>query len=153
MLEQLGERELACRLEGDGAGSLVEAWPSRTGDRIAIVAWNGTIDQARSTTDATDLGRELELSVVGLTPGTYHLRHRRVDRDHSNIHALWETFGDDAWPDDFGWERLHERDRLEDLEPPGSVEVGADGTLELGFHLPMPSVSLIELDRRALPPH
>jgi xylan 1,4-beta-xylosidase len=153
MLEQLGERELACRLDGDGAGSLVEAWPSRTGDRIAIVVWNGTVDPARATTDVTDLGRSVELSVEGLEPGGYHLRHRRVDRDHSNIHGLWETFGDDDWPDDYGWERLHERDRLEDLEPPESVEVGADGRLDLAFELPMPSVSLVELDRRPLPSH
>jgi len=152
ILEQLGERELACHLDGDGAGSLVEAWPSRTGDRVAIALWNGTLDRSKAGGDAS-LGRDVGLAVEGLAPGSYHVRHRRVDREHSNIHGLWQGFGDDDWPDDFGWERLRERDRLEDLEPPASVDVGQDGRAQLEFHLPMPGVSLVELDRRGIPGH
>jgi xylan 1,4-beta-xylosidase len=152
MLEQLGERELACTLEGDGAGSLVEAWPSRSGERIAIVAWNGTPDRSRVDGDDA-LGRAIELEVRGLQPGSYLVRHRRVDAGHSNIHALWLAFGDDDWPDDFGWERLRERDHLEDLVATASVEVGPDGAIRLDFELPMPAVSLIELERTAHPLH
>ncbi|HSK52441.1 MAG TPA: xylan 1,4-beta-xylosidase, partial [Clostridia bacterium] len=152
MLEQLGEREVACTLEGDGAGSLVEAWASRSGERLGIVAWNGTPDRARTEGDAA-LGRDTELEVHGLEPGSYLVRHRRVDAAHSNIHALWQEFGDDNWPDDFGWERLRERDRLEDLEPPASVAVGTEGLLRLTFALPMPAVSLIEIERTAHPLH
>ena len=93
------------------------------------------------------------MSIGGLEPGTYLLRHRRLDTDHSNIYGLWQEFGDDDWPDDFGWERLKERDYLEDFEPPGSIEVGLDGHAELDFPLPMPGISLIELERSALPAH
>jgi xylan 1,4-beta-xylosidase len=152
MLEQLGERELACALEGDGAGSLVEAWASRSGERLAIVAWNGTHDRSRVEGDAA-LDRRVELEVHGLEPGSYLVRHRRVDAAHSNIHALWQEFGDDDWPDDYGWERLRERDRLEDLEPASSVDVGLEGLLRLAFDLPMPAVSLIEIERTAHPLH
>jgi xylan 1,4-beta-xylosidase len=152
MLEQLGVREVACTLDGDGAGSLVEAWASRDGDRLAIVLWNGTIDQGKSD-DLARLGREVSLTVVGLEPGTHLLRHRRLDLEHSNIHALWQEFGDDDWPDDFGWERLRERDYLEDLVSPSSIEVGPDGEADLAFSLPMPSMSLIELERTARPLH
>ena len=152
MLQQLGERELACRLAGDGAGGLVDAWATRTGDRLAIVAWNGTLDPTKAGGDAA-LDRQVVLSVDGLEPGTYHLRHRRVDAAHSNIHGVWQRFGDDDWPDDFGWERLREADHLEDLEPPSTLEVGADGRVTLPFHLPMPAVSLIELERTQLPMH
>ncbi len=152
MLQQLGEQELACRVDGDGAGSLVEAWPTRTGDRIAVVLWNGTQDRTKGGGDPR-LDRDVSLTVKGLRPGWYQLRHRRVDLDHSNIHAHWASFGDDDWPDDFGWERLREVDHLEDLEPPGSIEVGPDGLARLEFQLPMPAVSLIELERSALPMH
>jgi xylan 1,4-beta-xylosidase len=99
------------------------------------------------------LGRAIELEVRGLQPGSYLVRHRRVDAGHSNIHALWLAFGDDEWPDDFGWERLRERDHLEDLVATASVEVGPDGAIRLDFELPMPAVSLIELERTAHPLH
>jgi xylan 1,4-beta-xylosidase len=152
MLQQLGDRELACRFEGDGAGSLVEAWPTRTGDRLAIAVWNGTRDVSKGYGDS-QLSRAISLRCSGLLPGTYHLRHRRVDADHSNIHGVWQRFGDDAWPDDFGWERLREANHLEDLEPSRSLEVGEDGALLLEFELPMPGVSLLELEPTALPMH
>jgi xylan 1,4-beta-xylosidase len=152
ILEQLAEREVHCELAGDGAGSLVEAWASREDGRIAIAIWNGTIDQSKTEGDPA-LGRDVTLTITGIEPGTCLLRHRRLDHDHSNIVGLWQSFGDDDWPDDFGWDRLRERDYLEDLEPPSSLEVGPDGTAELAFHLPMPGISLIELDGRALPAH
>ena len=152
ILEQLGTREVACELEGDGAGSLVEVWASRDNDRVAVAVWNGTLDQGKTDGDA-GLSRDVTLSIGGLEPGTYLLRHRRLDADHSNIYGLWQEFGDDDWPDDFGWERLKERDYLEDFEPPASIEVGPDGRAGLDFPLPMPGISLIELERSALPAH
>jgi xylan 1,4-beta-xylosidase len=152
MLERLEDREVRCTLTGDGAGSLVEAWASRGEGRVAIALWNGTLDQGKAEGDAA-LRREIALTITGLDPGPYLFRHRRLDLDHSNIHGLWETFGGDDWPDDFGWDRLRERDYLEDLEPPASIEVGHGGTVKLTFDLPMPGMSLIELDRGAFPSH
>ena len=150
ILEQLGEREVACGLDGDGAGSLVEAWASRSNGRVAIAAWNGTRDLARADGDER-LGRRVELRIDGLAPGPQRLRHRRVDLDHSNVDALWRSFGDDPWPDDFGWERLRERDFLEDLEPPATIEVAADGSATFEFDLPMPAISLVELEPASQP--
>ena len=152
MLQQLGEQEVACRLEGDGAGSLVEAWPSCTGDRVTVALWNGTQDRSKGSGDPA-LDRDVSLVIGGLAPGSYHVRHRRVDLEHSNIHGHWAAFGDDDWPDDFGWERLREANHLEDLEPPSTLEVGADGVATLAFGLPMPSVSLVELVPSPLPMH
>jgi xylan 1,4-beta-xylosidase len=152
ILEQLGGHDVSCEFEGDGAGSLVEAWASREGGRVAVAVWNGTLDQGKTDGDP-ELGRDVELTIAGIDPGTHLLRHRRLDLDHSNIHGLWQSFGDDDWPDDFGWERLRERDYLEDLEPPASIDVGADGEVHLAFHLPMPGISLIELEHAALPAH
>ena len=152
MLEQLEEREVRCELSGDGAASLVEAWASRGDRRVAIAVWNGTLDQGKADGDFS-LGRNVTLALTELEPGTYLFRHRRLDHDHSNIHGLWQSFGDDDWPDDFGWDRLRERDYLEDFEPPRSIEIGQDGMFEFVFDLPMPGMSLIELDRGALPAH
>jgi len=70
ILEQLGTRELACQLEGDGAGSLVEAWASRDDDRVVVAVWNGTLDQGKA--------------VLSFEPR--HEEFTRV-RDTSSIHS------------------------------------------------------------------
>jgi xylan 1,4-beta-xylosidase len=144
MLERLGENELASEIEGDGAGSLVEAWASGgTDDRVAIALWNGTLDQSPATDDQA-LDRMVSLEVRGLRAGTFELRHHRVDAVHSNIVRIWEDLGRPDWPDDAGWSRLRAADRLETLEPPRLVRVDR-GHLDLAFELPMPAMSLIEL--------
>jgi xylan 1,4-beta-xylosidase len=145
MLERLGDEELASVVEGDGGGSLIEAWASRDGDgRIAIAAWCGTLDQSKAEGDPV-LDRTVTLVVTGLPAGPYEMRHGRVDADHSNIVRTWADLGRPDWPDAAGWERLRAADRLESLEPARPAAVGADGRFELAFELPMPSVSLIEL--------
>jgi xylan 1,4-beta-xylosidase len=142
MLELLGERQLGMTMQGDGAGGLVEAWASKDPDgRVAIALWNGTIDQTKRGGDAL-LDRDVALVIDGLDPGSFRIRHRRVDAHHSNIAAHWDG-GD--WPDESAWKRLRAADRLEELEPDRNVSVGPDGRLSLDFNLPMPSVSLIEL--------
>jgi xylan 1,4-beta-xylosidase len=144
MLERLGDEELATETGGDGAGSLVEAWATRSSDgRVAIALWNGTLDQSKATGDPA-LDRSVNLVVDGLAAGTYDLRHHRVDGDHSNIIRTWERLGGPDWPDDAGWARLREADRLETLERPRHVRA-ADGHVALAFDLPMPAMSLIEL--------
>ena len=149
ILERLAEDELGSEIHGDGAGSLVETWASVDPDgRIAIAIWNGTLDQSKVDGHEA-LDRRVTLEVTGLPPGTYELRHHRVDADHSNIVRTWELLGRPDWPDDAGWTRLREADRLEVLEPPRHVLVersGDDeGRLELEFELPMPAISLVEL--------
>jgi xylan 1,4-beta-xylosidase len=142
ILERLGDTELGCSFNGDGGGGLVDAWATRDGDgRVAIVAWNGTIDQSKSGGDQL-LDRQVRLTIDGLPAGEVVVRHARIDATHSNIARHWDG-GD--WPDDGGWQRLHELDRLEELEPERRATVGPDGRLALEFELPMPAVSLIEV--------
>jgi len=46
MLELLHDDLVACHVSGDGARGLVGAWATRHPDgRIAVLAWNGTLDQ------------------------------------------------------------------------------------------------------------
>jgi xylan 1,4-beta-xylosidase len=144
MLERLGDEELACEIVGDGAASLVEAWPTRDREgRLAIAVWNGTLDRTKSG-GASALDRTVGLRLAGLAAARYTLRHQRIDADHSNIVRTWEELGTPDWPDATGWQRLHAADRLELLEPPRSVRPDR-GRLDLAFDLPMPAMSLIEL--------
>ncbi len=145
LLERLGSTELEAELEGDGAGSLVEAWASRDDDgRIAVAMWNGTLDQGKWGGDKR-LDRDVTLRIDGLAPGRHRVRHHRVDETHSNIRRAWEALGGGAWPDDDGWAALREADTLERLEPDRELTVDAAGRLQLEFSMPMPSLSLIEV--------
>lgn len=144
MLERLHDDEIACRATGDGAGSLVEVWPTRDDSGgIAIALWNGTLDHHRGTGDPS-LDREVRLSIAGLGAEAYELRHQRVDAQHSSIVRTWQTLGEPDWPDAAGWDRLKAADRLEDLEPLRTIRPEA-GRLEVSFELPMPAISLLEL--------
>jgi xylan 1,4-beta-xylosidase len=145
MLEQLREQRLEVDVVGDGGGDLVNAVGSSSPDgTLAIVVWNGTVDVTKSAGDER-LDRDVQLDVVGLTAPAYRIRHRRLDQQHSNLNATWaRVSAGQPWPDDTGWRTLHDEDRLADLVPPDEVQP-VDGTVQLHFSLPMPSVSLIEL--------
>jgi xylan 1,4-beta-xylosidase len=144
MLERLGQDELASELDGDGAGSLVEAWASGDADgRVAIAVWNGTLDQSKGAS-VRALGRAITLEVEGLRSRAFELRHYRVDARHSNIVRTWKRLGRPDWPDDAGWVHLRSADHLETLGRPRRVRADR-GRLELEFNLPMPGISLVEL--------
>lgn len=144
ILDRLAEDELECSVEGDGGGSLVEAWASRgTDGRIAIAVWSGTLDQSKADGDRA-LDRAVSLAIDGLPAGTYQLRHQRVDASHSNIVRTWQELGQPDWPDAAGWDTLRAADRLELLEPVRPVRAEG-GRIDLAFQLPMPALSLIEL--------
>jgi xylan 1,4-beta-xylosidase len=86
------------------------------------------------------------VTITGLGGARYCLRHRRLDATHSNLVAAWADVGGGAdWPEGEQWAELARRDRLDELEPDRIAEP-QDGRLELGFDLPMPSVSLLELE-------
>jgi xylan 1,4-beta-xylosidase len=136
LAEQLGDDLLVTELDGDGAGSMVDAWVARGPDgRIDVLAWNGTLDQAKRD-GAAILDRRLVLRLDGLDGIAYRVQVARVDLDHSNLAARWN--GASSWPTDTEWETLAAGDRLHEEE----LEVlrPANGTVELDVHLPMPGV-------------
>jgi xylan 1,4-beta-xylosidase len=146
MLEQVRDARLRTRVEGDGAGDMVQAIGSvAENGSITVLAWNGTVDVTKAAGDAR-LDRSASLAFEGLLPSRrYRLRHRRLDEQHSNLVQAWAQIGGGAdWPTGDQWAELEERSRLEDLEPERTVEA-VDGKLTLTFELPMPSMSLIEL--------
>jgi xylan 1,4-beta-xylosidase len=144
LAEQLGDDLVATELDGDGAGSMVDAWVARgPGGRIDVLAWNGTLDQAKRD-GAAILDRRLLLRLDGLDGTAYGVQVARVDLDHSNLAARWE--GGSAWPSDTEWETLQAGDRLHEEE--GEVLRPADGTVELEVYLPMPGVVRLRLTPR-----
>ena len=89
--------------------------------------------------------RDVDLVIDELPAARYRLRHRRLDEQHSNLNARWADIADGrAWPEGSEWSTLQEQDH-DDLEPARSVEPRG-GAVELRFALPMPGVSLIELE-------
>lgn len=146
MLEQLLDERLEVTVDGDGAGDMVQAIGSRGEDgRITVVAWNGTVDVSKSRGEPS-LDRHVTLRVEGPAASAYRLRHRRLDEAHSNLVRAWSELGNGAdWPSAGQWEALAALDHLEDLEP-RRVVTPSDGTLSLEMVLPMPSISLIELE-------
>jgi xylan 1,4-beta-xylosidase len=148
MLERLGSTRLTVSLDGDGAGSLVEAVAATSGSGdVSVLLWNLTLDQTKAAGSAA-LAREVSVEVRGLVPGTtYTLRHERVDEAHSNVASAWGRLREDgqAWPTDEQWAVLREADRLETLEPDRSLAADASGAVRLDTVLPMPSISQLTL--------
>ena len=142
-LARLGRQRLPVRVSGDGAGGLVEALAARADDgRISILVWNVTLDQR---TMSGSLDRQVRVQVAVPAGVSYMLRHYRIDADHSNITRVWEEMsGASAWPEDKQWALLREANTLDELVP-ATLVAGEDGLLELGFDLPMPGVSCLEL--------
>jgi xylan 1,4-beta-xylosidase len=144
MLEQLGEERLIAELTGDAAGDMVNLLASK-GDngRLALLAWNAPVDSSKAAGDPL-LDRKMRISVAGLEARRYRLRHRRIDRDHSNIVATCVRMEVGDWPTDEQWTGLRASDELQDLEP-GQEMTARGGNLDLEIGLPMPAISLLEL--------
>lgn len=145
LLAGLGDHELAVDIDGDGAGSLVEAQAAADdAGGITVLTWNGTLDQAKVDGDES-LSRRVELRVDGLEPGGYLIRHFRIDDAHSNVLGYWDRISGGApWPTDEQWQNLRAADGLEELEAPAEVKA-QNGTVTLRFEIPMPAVSAVVL--------
>jgi xylan 1,4-beta-xylosidase len=144
MLERLGDERLAAEIMGDGAGDMVNLLATRDeAGRIAILVWNTTIDSSKAGGDAL-LDRHLSIRLDHLPMTRYRSRHRRLDRDHSNLAATWEQMGGGNWPNDEQWALLTASDELRDFEPEREVRVNR-GAASLELDLPMPAISLLEL--------
>lgn len=142
LAEELDDELCAVTLDGDGAGSLVDAWASRSpGGRVDLLVWNGTLDQSKATGDPL-LARRIAVEVDGLADRPYTATVARVDERHSNLADRWD--GRRAWPDDGEWARLRAADRL-DSEPLRAL-TPEDGRATISLDLPMPGVVRLRLE-------
>jgi xylan 1,4-beta-xylosidase len=134
LLSRLGPVELPVTYAGDGAGSLVEAWASRDRDRIAVLLWNLTLDQTKSS-GAPELTRTVQVQLPGVDP-SWQATATTLAVGVGDLAAAAAGLGD--WPTDEELTELAERSRLVStpLEWNGSaVEVT----------LPMPAAVLLEI--------
>jgi xylan 1,4-beta-xylosidase len=137
----LGNRTLSARIEGDGAGVLVQVWATRHDDgTIDILVWNGTINAALVHGDPR-LDRQVRLTVTGLDDSRHLVWQARVDEQHSNIVAMCPA--DVVWPDADLWARLHASDRLHEEQLPDVTP--SRGVAHFDFGLPMPGIVRIRL--------
>jgi xylan 1,4-beta-xylosidase len=136
LLSRLGPVELPVSLEGDGGGSLVEAWASRDRDRIAILLWNLTLDQSKAA-GSPDLDRTIKLTLPGVDPAWQATATRLAPNGSGDLVAVASELGVGDWPTDEQWVELVERSRLQ-------VDVVEREGDELTLSLPMPSAVLVE---------
>jgi xylan 1,4-beta-xylosidase len=137
----MGTNLVQLDLQGDGAGSLVDAWASRKPDgSIDILAWNGTLDQSK-VQGSPLLNRHLNITIEQLEDRTYHCSLARVDANHSNIATHWQS--DHDWPTPKQWALLHAADKLDEQSLPDVKPV--DGVARLDLELPMPGVMRLRL--------
>jgi xylan 1,4-beta-xylosidase len=140
----LGDHVLPSRVTGDGADVLVRSWASRHDEgpdrgTVDVLVWNGTVNAQLLDGDPR-LVRDVRVTVEGLVHSTYAVEIARVDEGHSNIRAVAD---DTDWPDEAGWARLREADRLhteriDDLSPDS-------GRATVTVTVPQPGVVRIRL--------
>ncbi|MFI5712437.1 xylan 1,4-beta-xylosidase [Kribbella sp. NPDC051620] len=138
LLSRLGPVELPVTFEGDGGGSLVEAWASRDRDRIAVLLWNLTLDQSKAD-GAAELTREITLSFPGVDPTWLATATWLTAGEGSgDLVAEAAALGVGDWPTDEQWGELAERSQLHTSPVERTGE-------DLTITLQMPSAVLIEL--------
>lgn len=144
LAEQLDDALCAVDVSGDGAGSLVDAWASRSAEgRVDVLVWNGTLDQSKAA-GAEALDRTVTLCIKDVDTASA-ATITRVDADHANIAALVDDKA--AWPDPQERESLQDRAAL--IDEPYDVEVGRDGSVSTEFTVPMPGVVRLRVEPRA----
>ena len=147
LLHRLGQDQLAVEGSGDGFGGCVHGLAACRGrDSIQILVSNATYDQGKARGSA-ELRRHVDVRVKGLARGAWRIRHFRADAAHSNVFGWWERAGRPGRPSEAELAALRACDRLEPYEADFEAEPDAAGGLRLSFELPMPAVSLIEIER------
>jgi xylan 1,4-beta-xylosidase len=157
MLSRLGDTRLAVeashawsldRLDDGEAGmpEEVDALATSGPRGVSVLVWRHADDQfARDTRDT-----EVTLQLEGLPfAGQVGVHHWRIDARHSNSHAAWRAQGSPQDPSEAQLRAIVERQSLERAESE-RAEAVRDGALTLRLALPLPSVSLIEIQPAAL---
>ncbi|TCL73180.1 xylan 1,4-beta-xylosidase [Hydrogenispora ethanolica] len=139
LLSRLGDERLAASCATEGFGRKFGILPTRRDDALAIMVWNfedGVED------DVNRRRFRLEVSNLPFT-GAYRLVHYRIDREHSNAHAVWKSLGAPGQPSAEQIQSLREREGLELYEPVRPIVL--DGPFRADLDLPMHAVSLLLL--------
>jgi xylan 1,4-beta-xylosidase len=147
LLQQMGNRRVVLEAKGDGFGTLVQGLATASPEgAVRVLLANVSYQQTKVQGDVR-LERHVSLTVAGLAPGQcFDLRQYRIDGSHSNVYAAWQALGKPNWPDAAQLAELHRHDALEMVEPDRKVSANSDGEVTLDFKLPMPAVSMVEIE-------
>jgi xylan 1,4-beta-xylosidase len=154
MLSRLGTTRLATtsthawsldRLDEPVAGmpEEVDALATYNGsDHVSVLVWRHADDQylAASATALVDV----VLDRLPFDADRVRARHWRIDHEHSNSHTAWQAAGSPQDPSDGQLRAIKDRQHLELLEPDRELSI-QDGRLTFQLSLPLPSVSLLEI--------
>lgn len=147
MLARLGHTRLAVEssatraglAEGD-PGCEVSGLAASSYGKVAVLAWHQADPWWLEGTAQVELRLE-HLPFAGAA----RVSHYRIDGSHSNAYAEWVRQGRPQDPSPAQVEQIKAHQQLELLEPPANVRIEADGSLVLGFELPLYATSLIEV--------
>ncbi|MEV8375552.1 xylan 1,4-beta-xylosidase [Kribbella sp. NPDC056861] len=135
LLSRLGPVELPIAFEGDGGGSLVEAWASRDRDRVAVLVWNLTLDQSKAD-GAPELARTVTVAVPGVDPG-WEVTATTLAAGSGDLVEVATELGIGDWPRAEEWAALAERSAL-------TTESVQSENSTVTISLLMPSAVLLE---------
>ena len=147
LLGRLGQTRVAATssagrdvLSGAADGREVDVLAAVDAARVTVLVWHQT-DPWWEEDEAA-----VSLTIEGMPfGGPVTVRHWRIDGQHSNAYAEWRRQGSPEDPSPAQIARLRERQGLELLEPPARHVIDGNGTLTLGFPLPLHGVSLLEV--------
>ena len=136
---------LATDVMDPATGSLddleVDGIATRTKKSVRAVLWHHRDDQYAAAPDA-----QVTVAVAGLPFGAdkVSVRQVRIDRTHSNAHAVWEAMGRPQHPTTAQLAELHAKDGLEEGHVIETRAVG-ENSIELSITMPLHSISLLEI--------
>lgn len=147
-LEEMGPDARRLELDGDGAGSLVDAWATRRADQsVDVLAWNGTLDQSKMSGFPL-LDRRLEIRIQGFGTRPRKASLARIDRANGNIENTYRSRSPfdhvPDWPSPELWAALEGADR------PSEAEImlrwdDVTRTVSFTVDLPMPGVARLRI--------
>ncbi len=111
-------------------------------DTVALLVWRHADDQHLA--DQTEIDVALRIDRLPFEGDSVHIRHWRIDGQHSNSYRAWQSAGAPQDPSAGQLAAIRKRQGIE-LYEPDRVELLHNGTLALHIRLPLPSVTLIEL--------
>ncbi|HXF26859.1 MAG TPA: hypothetical protein VN610_06280 [Bryobacteraceae bacterium] len=118
----------------------ISALASRGDREISILVWNYHDDAISA--DAANIN----LNVNGLPAAMTRvlLEHYRIDQEHSNAYAVWQSMGSPPSPSPAQYATLEAAGQLQQLTSPAWLHI-ANGAARLEFALPREALSLIRL--------
>jgi xylan 1,4-beta-xylosidase len=119
----------------------VSALASLESNRLCILVWHYHDD------DVPGPAADVKLALDGLPVKAtkVHVRHFRIDADHSDAFSVWQRMGSPLQPTAEQFAQLEKAGQLAELKPPQNIRV-KNSQMALKFNLPREAVSLLAVE-------